>query len=85
MKRQMKLIRKILEYVEKEAEDRPVAVPEIVGYTESEIHYHVGLCHEANYLRVVTPTETPQGRRFLNGIVHLTWAGHDALDQLRTV
>ena len=62
--------------------EHPIPVPEFEGYTEAEVHHHVGLCAEAEYMVLHMPeTETPP-RRF-RGILRLTWAGYEALDRMR--
>lgn len=82
MQRKMKLIRKLLTHVECYAPEGGdvIPVPEIDGYTDVEVQYHVGLCKEAGYLRVAAQVAGGQH----SGIFGLTWAGHDALDRLRT-
>ena len=82
MQRKRRLIRSLLEYVEREHQGAPVAVPELEGYTDAEVHYHVGLCVEAGYLVADEPMMRMGLRTY--GLIHrLTWAGHEALDALR--
>ena len=78
----MKLICKILDYVEREANGGPVSVPEFDGYEDVDIHYHVGLCVEAGYI-VADKPGLYGGVRAFPGIHRLTWAGHEALEELR--
>ena len=75
MKRDMKLIKLILKHAEKSEPDRRgwIDEPEIPGYEDTQIGYHLTLCVEAGYIRV---NSTGQ-------ILALTWAGHSALDDLR--
>ena len=62
--------------------EHPMPVPEIEGYSEGQVHYHVGLCQEAGYMVVRHPTaEGP--RRRSRGIERLRWKGHEALDGMR--
>ena len=82
MQRKMKLIRKLLERVEMSQSEDAIPIPEFDDYTEAEVHYHVGLCHEAEYMVVYLPRVEEPGRRF-QGIIRLTWAGHEALDSMR--
>ena len=82
MQRKMKLIRKLLEYVEMSPTEDPLPVPEIDGYDEAQVHYHIGLCEEAGYLVTRKPASDGPGRRF-TGIDRMTWKGHEALDGLR--
>ena len=81
MQRKMKLIRKILEYVERAQTEESLPAPEFEDYTEAQVHYHLGLCEEAGYLALHQPRSTEQ-RRF-PGILRMTWAGHEALDSMR--
>ena len=53
MKRQMELILKILKYAEEKAAGKMLDPPRLEGYSMAEINYHIGLCHEAQYLHVV--------------------------------
>ena len=83
MQRKMKLVRKILEYVEMSNTEQGLPVPEFDDYSEAEVHYHLGLCEEAEYLVLHQPEFNDAIRRF-GGISRLTWAGHEALDALRS-
>ena len=82
MQRKMKLIRKILEYVESSQEEETLPVPGFDDFSEAEIHYHVGLCEEAGYLTAIQPRPVNNPHRF-GGIVQLNWEGHEALDRMR--
>ena len=63
MQRKMKLVHKLLEHLERRHDDDPIPLPEIDGYSEEQVHYHVGLCVEAGYLVAGPATSTPEGRR----------------------
>ena len=82
MRRKMKLIRKLLEYREMSVTEGALPAPEFPDYSEAEVHYHLGLCEEAGYLVLYQPAWEGPGRRF-EGIVRLTWVGHEALDAMR--
>ncbi len=82
MQRKMKLIYKLLEHLERRHDDDPIPLPEIDGYSEEQVHYHVGLSVEAGYLVAGAATSTPEGRRFAT-LERLTWTGHEALDKKR--
>lgn len=85
MQRKMELVQKLLEYVEASDGESRLPVPEFEGYGEGEIHYHLLLCEDAGYL-VVQPSRFERPRynlRCLKGISKLTWAGHQALDDMR--
>lgn len=97
MKRDMELIRKILEHVEKHQDvmeghslnlsevETDIAVdnigPGAETYPWPQIHYHVWLCVDAGFV---------EGRISLDSKVWatshlraLTWKGHDMLEELR--
>ena len=82
MQRKMKLIQKLLTHVECHAPEdgNYLPIPEIEGYTDVEVHYHVRLCEEAGYIKALP---IGQNKRH-SGIWGLTWAGHDKLDELRS-
>ena len=82
MQRKMKLVRKLLEYVEMSNHEERLPVPEFGEYSEAEVHYHLGICEEAGYLVLYQPESNDPIRRF-GGISRLTWAGHEALDTIR--
>ena len=82
MKRDFKLIYRILCHVERHT-NGPIQVPDVDGYEPEVVHYHVGLCEEANYLVVAGKPSLYDGKRMFSGIERLTWDGHEALDQLR--
>ena len=87
MKRDLDLVRKILEYVEREQEDEPVNLPELEGHTETEVYQHVTMCQERGYLKLAhrQPVDNrpwPGNRH--TGIAQLTWEGHNALDEMRS-
>ena len=75
MKRDKNLIKQILKYVEAHgpSERGFLPYPEIEGFDDPTIEYHVRLCSNGGLVRTNRsgyPTE-------------LTWAGHDVLDSLR--
>lgn len=79
MKREMELIRLILNYVEAEGRYNkvpPIKVPDIPPYTREQVVYHLCLCEQAGYIMTknVGGVHLPQA---------LTWEGHEALDRLR--
>ena len=78
MKRKMILIQKILEWTESHADDEPKMPPEIQGYQDAEINYHIGLCLQAGYLEADCQTSDQTYR-----IINLTWDGHEVLDPHR--
>ena len=82
MKRDMKLIRKILEYAEAQTNGEYHDSPKCMGFEQEAVHYNIGLCGQAGYLEVrgVGGSEERHKRYVLR---HLTWQGHNALDELR--
>ena len=82
MKRSLKLIRKILEYAEAQTDGEYHDSPKCPGFQQEDVHYNIGLCGQAGYLEVhvVSGSEERHKRYALR---HLTWNGHNALDELR--
>ena len=76
MERNMKLIRRILEYVKCHGSaHRPTDPTDIIGYTTEEIDYHVRLCVQAGFVE-----PEPNASHFIRS---LTWQGHEALERLQ--
>ena len=75
MNRDWQLIKEILKYAEStEMGERGFLFhPDVPGYSDKAIEYHVRLCSEAGYVRTNST----------GNIVALTWNGHEALDRLR--
>ena len=82
MKRHPKLIRKLLEYAERQTSGGFYEAPECSEYAWEVVHYHIGLCGQAGYFAVqqISGAEEPHVRYALGS---LTWLGHEALDKLR--
>ncbi len=51
--------------------------PEIDGYDDIEVGYHIMLCAEANYLKV--QELSAMGNPYRYKIIHVTWKGHEFL------
>ena len=79
MKREMKLIRMILAYVEKSRNIGDIQLPEFSDYRKCEVEYHVKLCEEAGYLHIRLSAHDMRPE----SIIQMTWQGHEALDELR--
>lgn len=80
MRRKLRLILAILEFAEETitpGRRRSAFLPEIDGYETDDIDYHVELCGQAGYMQV---EPMPNGRYKVR---ELTWAGHEALANLR--
>ena len=83
MKRDMKVILYILEYVEQHGPNVPVAQMSIGRGDDGgdNIRYHARLCRDVGWIRSVDSEEL--GREGPVVITKLTWAGHDELERLR--
>jgi len=79
MQRYMKLIALILGHVEKAKRCGDIPIPEISGYSQHQVLYHVKLCEEAGYIDTVVDAND----KMPIAIHRMTWAGHEALDHLR--
>ena len=84
MKRDFDLVRKLLLFFEDKPNVEAVQVPQIKGYPELEIKYHLVLLHEAGLLRCETVTSQSTPDRVIYVIpFSLTWQGHEFLDASR--
>ena len=79
MKRNMKLICKILAYVESKKLNEKIEIPKFDNYPQCEVEYHVRLCEEAGYLDIILDEYKEP-----DAIQRMTWAGHEALDRMRS-
>ena len=82
MQRKMKLIRKILEYVERESSGGPIPIPEFDDYNDLHVQSHVELCSEAGFLVMEMPTKY-EGKKYFTSIHRMTWNGYEQLERLR--
>lgn len=82
MRLKRKLLHKILRYAEEHATGRKLAAPEFEDYSEQEVNYHIGLCHEAGFLHICNDSVTP-GKEGVPTyyIQNLTWQGHLELEE----
>ena len=78
MKRRMKLIYKILEWCETYADNSGQPPPDLEGYQQNEINYHIELCVEAGFLHA-----DYQPVYQIWKIFRLTWNGHEELAKRR--
>ncbi len=78
MNRDMDLICQILKYARDNATGRGIQAPVIPDVSEEALHYHIGLCEEAGYLKVIPRQTIGSLPRF--AILNLTWDGHDFLE-----
>lgn len=78
MERDMKLIKRILKYVECNAKNdgRVLDVPEIPDYGTEQVEYHIDLCDQAGFLKVQRTAD-------ISYPVALTWQGHEMLNELK--
>ena len=78
MKRDMGLIRRLLQYIEQNANGyEPVRFEDAFTADECKVKYHLQLIVEAGF---VHHEGTPKGRYPI--INNLTWSGHEYLDDL---
>ena len=77
------MIFKLLEFAEEQDGVNFVDAPEVIGYAAEQIHYHIALCHEAEYLEAQKVSDKGRGNIHVYAIGPLTWAGHEALDRYR--
>ena len=80
MKRDMDLIRSILQKVESCEDPHGLEhMPEIDGYSQAQVSYHIKLLHDAGLIEVQTADEFNTAYPdFLS--LNLTWTGQDFLD-----
>ena len=83
MQRNQTLIREILKYVEGHEGSHMLAAPKLDGYSDEQIHYHIGLCVEAGYLEAQPLNTLGASYTMYPRINHMTWHGHEALDSMR--
>lgn len=92
MNRDMHLIYLILKFAEERADGCGCApLPEFfqeahgMGVSESELHYHIGLCQKAGYIEA---RKDPVQMRIEGTciprleILNLTWEGHEMLESM---
>ncbi len=80
MIRDIDLVRKILLEIEKKEEPLGWITPEIEGYSENEISYHIKILAEADLL----DARNLGGKgEFEWAAINLTWVGHEFLDASR--
>lgn len=82
MKRDLDLCRAILFAIEQHASSLAPAV-EIPGYSREQIEYHEQLLADAGLVIYATSTSPVPVVVFLQGLIRMTWAGHDFLDAAR--
>jgi hypothetical protein len=82
MKRDFDLIRKLLFYFEEKPDTASVECPEIKGYKELTIKYHILLMAQAGFIDY-EPELTKTGRIIRVIAFSLTWEGHEFLDVIR--
>jgi DNA-binding transcriptional ArsR family regulator len=78
MKRDMDLARKILLQIEAAPEARGGINPNITGYSEEEVSYHVMLLAKAGLVDAVDFSSKDGGSAWK--AIGLTWAGHDFIE-----
>lgn len=79
MKRDIDLIRKLLLYFDEKPDDHMVECPQVEGYTDLQIRYHLILMYEAGFLRCEKEV-TETGRIIKVYPFSLTWSGHEFIN-----
>lgn len=82
MKRDFELIRSLLFYFEEKPDTKFVECPDIEGYDELTIKYHLLLLAQARLIDY-EPELTKTGRIIRVIASNLTWNGHEFLDAIR--
>lgn len=82
MKRDLELVKKILEYYEAKDTWRHDKELQIEGYSLDETQYNLQIMYEGGFINA-EPISTENGR--LHGLLpfRLTWEGHEFLDSIR--
>ena len=85
MRRDMDLIRRILEHLEAQPRAELVRPPELPNVDTHEVCYHARLCRQAGFIDDYTETLSGDGepRILICRLGPLTWQGHEQLDALR--
>ena len=85
MKRDMDLIRRILEYLESQPRAETVKPPEFPNVSTHEVRDHARLCRETGYISEYTETLVDDGppRTLVSALGLLAWQGHERLDAMR--
>jgi hypothetical protein len=80
MRRDVDLVRTILQQVEEHGRGRGSLSLTVPGHTDEEVSYHVKLLHEAGLLQAMDAS-TMHGLDWMPKC--LTWEGHEFLDAVR--
>ncbi len=84
MKRDLDLVRKLLIYFYEKPGPEHVQVPEIDGFDELTIRYHLVLLYQAGML-ACEPTRSSTSERVISVLAFdLTWEGHEFLEKIRS-
>ena len=78
MKRDRKLILKILRHVRDNGNGKRLDLPDFEDYSPSHVAYHARLCDDAAFVRLKNGLKN---RRATVHLGELTWAGHDYLEE----
>ena len=81
MKRDLNLVREILLWASNQKDAKIHANPEIDGYSEEQIYYHIHIMAQAGLVFSWESTEISKNPQVM--LVSITWAGHDFLDATR--
>lgn len=82
MKRDLELVKLILEHFENKSDWQGEQVVPIEGYEQKLIDYHIQIMYEAGLLNA-EPAVTANGRIYDALPFRLTWQGHEFLDNIK--
>lgn len=82
MKRDMDLVREILLHAEALSSGYVNDVPELEGYTEEQVGYHIYLMEKAGLVDAAD-SSTLESDSPSAILLNVTWQGHDFLDSIR--
>ena len=80
MKRDLDLVRKILLEIESWPDASQARRVDIKGYSQGAINYHASLLYESKYIEASVRKSQAGDTIFP---IHLTWGGHEFLDEAR--
>ena len=76
----MELVFELLRYVENKSDSVTPELPEIGGYTQSEVSYHIKILGQSGLLKIYDFSDN-NGEEW--AVIHMTNKGHDFYDELK--
>ncbi|MBW3130722.1 DUF2513 domain-containing protein [Hymenobacter profundi] len=83
MRRDIELVKSILEYFEAKTDFHHEEHIVIDGYSSNLIKYHLQIMYEAGFINA-EPIQSQKGRLYSLLPFRLTWQGHEFLDTIRS-